>query len=388
MTLRIAIVAACPFPLARGTPVRVLRMAEALRERGHDVHVITYHLGSSSIPVSVPVHRIRNLSWYQKLGPGPSYAKLLFVDPLLVRKLSEVLSAQRFDVMHAHHYEGTLVAAAARLKHRIPMVYDAHTLLMSELPYYKLGLPKNALRKLGAWMDRGIPRLATHTVCVTDTIRDKLIRFSGMKPDKVSVISNGIEVDDFASAAATPATRMSSVLFAGNLAQYQGIDHLLNAFARVVPRVPEARLMIASDTSFADYESLARTLGIRDRIDLVDAPPFKDLPALIASCPVAVSPRTDGDGIPVKLLNYMAAGRAVVSFEGAAPGVVHGQTGFLAPNGDIGALADGMVTLLQDPELARRYGAAARAYIEANCRWSIVAERCESLYGRLLKEAA
>lgn len=388
MTLRIAIVAACPFPLARGTPVRVLRMAEALRERGHDVHVITYHLGSASIPVSVPVHRIRNVSWYSKLGPGPSYAKLLFVDPMLVRKLSAVLASQRFDVMHAHHYEGTLVAAAARIKHRIPMVYDAHTLLMSELPYYRLGLPKGALRKFGAWMDRGIPRLATHTVCVTDTIRDKLIRFSGMDPQKVSVISNGIEVDEFASAAATAPTRMNSVLFAGNLAQYQGIEYLLNAFARVVSRVPEARLVIASDTSFEAYEKLARELGIRERIDLVDAPPFRELPGLIASCPVAVSPRTDGDGIPVKLLNYMAAGRAVVSFAGAAPGVVHGETGFLAPNGDVGALAEGIVSLLQNPTLARRYGAAARSYIEANCRWSIVAERCEALYGRLLREAA
>ena len=42
--MRIAIVAACPFPLPRGTPVRILRMAEALADRGHEVHVVTYHL--------------------------------------------------------------------------------------------------------------------------------------------------------------------------------------------------------------------------------------------------------------------------------------------------------------------------------------------------------
>ena len=100
---------------------------------------------------------------------------------------------------------------------------------------------------------------------------------------------------------------------------------------------------------------------------------------------VAVNPRVDCDGVPVKLLNYMAAGRPVVSFASSAPGVVHERTGWLVESGNVAALADGMVTLLQNPDLAQGIGQAARQYVAENCRWQVVAERCESLYRSLIE---
>ena len=388
--LRIAIIAACPFPLARGTPVRILRMAEALGEAGHDVHVITYHLGSDQIPVSVPVHRIRDLKFYQKLSPGPSYKKLMFVDPFLVAKTRAVLRARRFDVIHAHHYEGVMVAAAARLGRAVPVVYDAHTLLMSELPYYPLGLPHGVKKTMGRWMDGIIPRLANHTVCVTQTIRDKLVGEVGLNASRISVMMNGVEFEHFAAPTRDGPVPNDgrTLIFTGNLAEYQGIDLMLRAFRLVLERVPDARLLIASDSSFAPYEPLAKELGVRAHVDVIPSPPFKDLPALLMKGTVAVNPRTDGDGVPVKLLNYMAAARPVVSFAASAPGVVHGETGWLAPGADITALAEGMIKLLQNPELAQRLGAGAQRYVEENCQWQIVANRCEALYRQLLKEAA
>lgn len=385
--LRICIVAACPFPLSRGTPVRILRMAEALAERSHEVHVVTYHLGSGIVSPAVRVHRIRDLKFYRKLSPGPSYRKLLFVDPYLVALLRKLLRELPFDVIHAHHYEGVLVGAMARHGRRVPMVYDAHTLLMSELPFYPLGLPAGMKRAAGIWMDRHIPKLADHTVCVTETIRDKLIGDAGMDPERLSVITNGVEFEHFNSPQQAPAQggRTPTLVFTGNLAEYQGIDLMLKAFQRVVQRVPTARLVIASDTPFDAYEGLSNELGIRQQIDIVRSPAFNDLPAVLAAGDVALNPRVDCDGIPVKLLNYMAAGRPVVSFASSAPGVVHGRTGWLATSGDIEAFADGVVALLNDRELAMRLGDSARAYVSENCRWSIVAERCEALYRRMIE---
>lgn len=384
--LRIAIVAACPFPLPRGTPVRILRMAEALAERGHEVHVATYHLGSGKA-AGVRIHRTRELRSYRKLGPGPSYRKLLIMDPLLVRCLRKLLREASFDVIHAHHYEGLLVGAAARGRRGIPLVYDAHTLLTSELPFYRLGLPRWFKRSLGVWMDCRIPRLADHTVSVTDTIRDKLLRNDALDARRITVVSNGVELDHFDPAKhPSPPGATPRLIFTGNLAEYQGIDVMLRAFAIVLQRVPEARLRIASDSPFDFYEALVGELGIRDSIDILPSPRFEELPAVLAAGGIAVNPRSDGDGIPVKLLNYMAAGRPVVSFDSSAPGVVHGETGWLVRSGDEAALAEGMVRLLQDPQLAERLGAAARGYVIENCRWSIVAERCEAIYRSLLEE--
>jgi glycosyltransferase involved in cell wall biosynthesis len=383
--MKIAVVAACPFPLARGTPVRILRMAEALAARGHEIHVATYHLGEGSVAAGVHIHRIDDIPSYRRLNPGPTYRKVLVVDRSLRRLLRKLLRDIRFDLIHAHHYEGLLVGATARVDRSVPLIYDAHTLLMSELPYYPLGLPAPVKRVMGRWMDNWLPTLADHTVTVTDTIRNKLINDAGINPDRVSVIANGVEVDHFDPTELPPRASRNgrTLIFTGNLAEYQGIDLLLRAFALVAPKIADVRLRIATNSRFDPYEPLARELGIRDRIDILASPPFRDLPRVIVDADIAVNPRVDCDGVPVKLLNYMAAARPVVSFDSSAPGVVHGSTGWLAAGGDVPAFADGIVALLKDPELAGRIGRAARVHVVQHCSWALAAERCEELYGRL-----
>jgi glycosyltransferase involved in cell wall biosynthesis len=322
---------------------------------------------------------------YRKLSPGPSLGKLVRVDPALTGLLRRLHRQERFDVFHAHHVEGLLVAAAARLGQKSPIVFDAHTLLMSELPYYSLGLPTAAKAGLGRIADRALPYLADHTVCVTETIRAKLVGSAGIDPNRVSVIANGIELDHFdpGRIADPPKRNGRTLIFTGNLAEYQGIDLMLQSFREIVAQVPDARLTIASDSAFAPYETLARELGIRDRIDLVASPRFDELPKLLAGADIALNPRMNCDGVPVKLLNYMAAARPAVSFDGSAPGVTHEKDGWLAESGDVEAFAAGVVRLLQDPARAAAIGRAGRDYVERNNSWPQAAERCERIYKSL-----
>lgn len=383
--LEILVVAACPFPLARGTPVRILRLAEALLARGHGVQVATYHLGQGAVAPGLDVRRIADIPSYTRLAPGPSFRKLVSVDPPLRRLVKQLVAERHFDVIHAHHYEGLLVSSG--LKKIAPVVYDAHTMLASELAYYPLGLPDGFKRFAGRTLDRWIPKLADHTVTVTQTIRDKLVADCGMKPERVTVVANGVEVDHFDPAAQPPRAPRDhrALIFTGNLAEYQGIDHLLRAFAIAAKQVPDVRLRIASDSAFTPYEALARELGIRERIDFIDSPTFAQLPGLLADADIAVNPRVDCDGVPVKLLNYMAAARPVVSFDSSAPGVKHGETGWLAPGGDDAALGAGLVALLNDPGLAARLGAAARRQVVEHSSWDRAARICEGVYAQLLE---
>jgi len=385
--LRVAVVAACPFPIPRGTPIRILRLAEAVANHGHEVHVVTYHLGSGPVAPNVNVHRIADIPSYRKTSPGPTFRKLVRVDPSLASLLRRLLRSARFDVIHAHHFEGLLVGAAARRGLDVPLVFDAHTLLMSELPYYPLGLPNQAKVILGRWGDRLFPRLAEHTICVTDTIQDKLVQQGGIAPDRISVISNGIEFEHFdpARAGTRPRAPGKTLIFTGNLAEYQGIDLMLKAFRHVIASVPDARLVIATDSSFAPYEPLAHDLGIRNQIDLVASPGFDELPRLLLSADIALNPRTDCDGIPVKLLNYMAAARPAVSFDTAAPGVTHGASGWLAESGKVEDFAAGVVALLHDPERARLIGQGARNYVMEHASWPKAAERCEQIFASLAR---
>lgn len=394
--MRVLKIAACPFPVPRGTPVRILRMAEALTRAGHAVEVVTYHLGEDR-PTSVPIVRIANVPGYRRHSAGPSYAKLVVLDPLLVLKVRERLRRERFDLIHAHHYEGLLVALLARGFRRIPVLYDAHTLLSGELPFYPLGVPTRALRSLGRRLDRSLPRRADAVVAVSEEIRAALVGAGGALEHRAFVVPNGVETAAFARERQRPGGERI-VVFAGNLAPYQGVDLLIAAFAKLRALRDDVRLRIVLTESSSEvgrpreplapslgpHEARARDLGVLPSIDVVRTT-FDRLPDELARASVAANPRGTCPGIPQKLLNYMAAGVPVVSFAGSAKAIVHGESGWVVPDGDVDAFAAGIDRLLGDEALAERLASRAREEAVRSYSWDGVARRVGEIYEGLVR---
>lgn len=351
------------------------------------MHVVTYHFGSGGVAPELTVHRTPRVTSYRRLGPGPTYAKLALLDPLLATKLRQVLRRHRVDIIHAHHFEGLLVAQAARLGTGIPVVFDTHTMLTSELPLYDLGLPVRAKRFIAAVLDRRLPVLADHVVTVTDRIRERLLQLTAISEQGVTVVRNGADLHLFGQRNARmvgSTSRSPTLIFTGNLAPYQGIELMLRAFRKVLDRRSDVRLRIITDSSFDGYDQFARDLGIRGAIDVLQVP-FDQIPRQLADATVAMNPRTDCDGIPVKLLNYMAAGIPVVSFSGSAPGLRHGETGWLVPDGDIDGFAEGALTLIGDVAMADALGTAARSFVETHHNWDRSAEMLEDIFRRVIE---
>ncbi|NNM33042.1 MAG: glycosyltransferase family 4 protein [Gemmatimonadetes bacterium] len=378
--MRILMVAACPLPWPRGTPIRIRRLAESLVKAGHEVEVATYHLGRRDQETQgVRVHRIEDVPGYTKTAPGPTVGKILRLDPRLRRLVTGLTRSRRFDLIHAHHYEGLWAAGGAPAG--TPVIYDAHTTLAGELPDYRLPAPRFVLRTLGAWADARLPRRAQAVVAVSESIRDTLIRLGAA--GHVVVIPNGVDWELFADLDGTPKAS-EVVMFTGNLAAYQGIDLLLRAFARTLSLRPSARLAIVTDGAFDPYEPLAVRLGIRDSVDIVRAP-FNEQPRLLREARVAVSPRRVCDGVPQKLLNYMASGAAVVAFEGSAAHIEDGRTGRRIPDGDVDEMGRVIADLLRQPERAQALGRAARSEIQAGYTWGRMADRLVRFYEAVLR---
>ena len=378
-------VAACPLPYPRGTPLRIHGLADILARRGHEVHVVTYHLGGPDGDVRYHLHRIAHVSTYRKLSPGPSFQKLAVVDPLLAVRLRGVLRRLSCEVIHAHHFEGLLAGLAANLGRGIPLVFDAHTLLEAELPFYRAGTLARASRRLGRMLDTHLPPRADHVIADTDSMRSKLLELGRLGPEDISVIGSGVGLDIFDVPPARPspeAPESRTAVFTGNLAAYQGIDLMVRAFASVVQSRPTARLRIVTESSFEPYEALARELGVRDRIDL-HLVPFEALPAHLAAADVALNPRVECDGLPQKLLNYMASGRPIVSFEGSAKSLTHEANALVVPNGDVAGFARAVNRLFDDPVLARRLGDHARRLVRDTMSWDAAAAKVEAVYARL-----
>jgi len=360
-------------------------MAEALSQQGHEVHVVTYHLGSESEKHNFRIHRTPEIKTYWKYSPGPTYQKLLILDSLLAIKLFRFLKTHEVDLIHAHHYEGLLISLCVRKWTKHPVVYDAHTLLESELPFYSL-LPQSIKKRIGKHLDQVLPRRADHIITVTDRIRTKLIQDAGISPENITVITNGVESQHFdvKLESRIPQEGEKTLIFTGNLAAYQGIDLLLRAFKGVLNRRQDVKLLIISDSPFDHYETLAHTLEIRRYIEVVRSE-FLSLPKYLAGADVALNPRTDCDGIPQKLLNYMAAGKPIVSFEGSAVNLENGKTGLVVENGNIPAFTRAILELLENSELAKRLGHNAREYVSSEHTWERMAKKTEAVYERILK---
>ena len=380
---RIAMVAACPMPARRGTPLRVERLAEALAARGHHVELITYHIADGPQPLGFPVHRIFRHPVYWRMPVGPSFRKLALYDPVLAWKLSRVLAGRQFDIVHAHHVEGLLVALPARLRHSLPLVYDAHTMLSAELPCYAPGLTRSAFGAVGGWLDGALPRRADHVVAVTSDIRDRLVRAHGLDAGRISVVTNGVESARFRVDPPPPRDGVTRLFYSGTLAPYQNIDLLLQAFARVRQLRPDLRLCLSVSSSFEPYEAMAQRLEVREAIEvLVDG--FGELPLRLATAAIAVLPRTACPGIPQKLLNYMAAGKAIVASTGSAKVLEHERTGLVVANGDVNGFADAVLRLVANPALGEELGTRARETVEREFSWERAAEKMESVYARLV----
>ena len=376
--LCIAVVAACPFPHERGTPVRIRRLAEGLAARGHEIHVATYHLGDPVDLPGVQIHRTRPVARYTRKAPGPSLRKLLVIDPLLIARLRALLAQRRFDVIHAHLIEGVLVARLARPGYRLPIVFDAHTALEAELPYYGPALARLPLRHIGVTFDRVLPLLADHVVTVTPELRNRLLAASRTDPKRVTAIGNGLAWNLFEQARQQAAAKPSgnTLVFAGNLAVYQGIDLMLDAFARVRRRRPDARLSIVSREGSADLQDRARALGVDSALG-IDRVDFEHVPEALAKADVALNPRVSSPGIAQKTLNYMAMGLPIVSFVGSGHHLVDGQTALLVDDGDVAGFADAIVRLLDDPVLAKRIGSNAQTCVREKNDWARSSELLE-----------
>ena len=172
------------------------------------------------------------------------------------------------------------------------------------------------------------------------------------------------------------------------LNQMKGVDYFLEAAAKVARQRPDVRFLIAGDGAHKrELEYRAAEVGLRDRTIFAG---FRcDVPALLAEASLSVLPSLS-EGLSNSLLESMAAGvPAIAARVGGNPEVIDDEvTGLLVPPRDPAALAGAMERLLEDQQLARRFGEAGRRRVEENFSVERSVREIERLYGRLVAERA
>ena len=361
----VAMVAACPFPANHGTPGAIREMSETLAQMGHTVHIVTYPGGQDDIVVRfAKVHRPSPFRPQRNVKVGPSAEKFL-LDFAVLRLLCRLIQREPIDIIHGHNYEGAVIGALAGWITRRPVLYHAVNLMSDELPGYRFIRPEWLVKRVAGLLDRLIPIFRDHIIALSPELKEWLAT-NGTPESKVDVVPCGVNPDIFNSAA--PANLGTSfqirnrpvVMYTGVLNRFQRIEYLLRGFAIALNQEPDALLLIVSPVvSEADkrkHTKLAHKLGISHVIGWIGPHLLEDLPGYLALANVTVISRPDCLGHPIKLLNYMLAGKPIVCFQGAAKGVRHMYDAFIAPDHDCDALGKGIVTLLKIVHSRCNYG--------------------------------
>jgi glycosyltransferase involved in cell wall biosynthesis len=189
-----------------------------------------------------------------------------------------------------------------------------------------------------------------------------------------TIVPNIVDLERFRPAAARP--RTLHVLIARNLEAIYGIDTALRAFALALRRVPDAQMTIAgTGDARQSLERLAAELGVTERVRFTGRLDNAELPALYAQASVALNP-SRVDNMPISLLEAMASGVPIVSTRvGGVPYLVEdGRTALLLPPDEPAPMADALVKLAQDAELADRLAAQGLRTAEQYA-WPRVRER-------------
>jgi len=225
---------------------------------------------------------------------------------------------------------------------------------------------------------------ADRILAVSRFIERRLVDL-GCPPDRVETHYTGVDTDRFRPGAATERERI--VLFVGRLVEKKGCADLIEAMRRVQADDPSVRLVVIGDGPLrGDLER--RAAGLRADF-LGPRPPDEVLRQMKRASLFALPSRTarsgDAEGLPFVILEAQSVGLPVVStFHAGIPeAVVDGQTGLLCDEGDVGALAANILTVMRSEETRRAFGTAARERMVANFDLRKQTAKLEAIYDRV-----
>lgn len=308
-------------------------------------------------------------------------------DLVALVKLYRLIRGSRVDLVHTHTSKaGILGRLAARLAGVRRVVHTPHG------HYFVGGYAGRALTRLFVRLERWAARFTDRIVGLTEQeIRDHVARGIG-RPEQFVVIPSGVALPAFEKTAGDArglraalglpgsATVVGSV---GRFEPVKGHHYLLEAVARLARRCPDLHVAFVGDGELLpELRRAAEHAGLAGRAHFLGW--REDVPAVLHTFDLFVLPSLN-EGMGRALVEAMAAGLPIVASEvGGVPEVLAGgAAGVLVPPADAGALARAIETLLGDPALRARLGAAARDRAgqytaEASLR------KLEALYDELL----
>ena len=309
---------------------------------------------------------------------------------LIRRAYRRVRSA---DLIYQRHQRFALVGAVLAMLTRTPLFLEYNgrgDFMVSDPPLFA------AQRRL---CERAALHAAARVVVVSEVERKRLVR-EGVDARRIIVCPNGVDAGRFATGGGEKVRQALHINasdqvigFVGTFGPWHGATVLAEAFVRLAPRAPDARLLLVGDgLERPAVETILAAHHVSQRVILAGKVPSSEVPSYLDACDILASPHVplpadeEFFGSPTKLFEYMAAAKPIVASRLGQIGEVleDGDTGLLVTPGSVEELERAILRLLADPPLRDRIGSGARQTVVAHHSWDRSVDEIARGYGDLI----
>ncbi|WKU49005.1 glycosyltransferase family 4 protein [Streptomyces sp. VNUA116] len=358
---------------------RVWQECTTLRDAGWEVHVICPRGEKRDTEPEAVIDgvRIHRYSLRAATG-GPAgylreYGTALWHTARLARKVGPV------HVVHACNPPDLLFLAARWLRRRgARFVFDQHD-LVPELYLSRFDRGEDLLYRAVCALERRTYRAADIVLATNESYRDVAVSRGGKRPEDVFVVRSAPQTERFQPVPPEPELKRGKphlLCYLGVMGPQDGVDYALRSLAKLrdeLGRTDWHAVFVGAGDAFDAMVELSGRLGLSEQVQFTGRIPDADLVRYLSTADVCLSPdpRNPLNDVSTmnKVLEYMAMGRPIVSFDLREARVSAGDAAVYAPANDEAGFARLVALLLDDPEKRARMGRIGQERISGDLSW-------------------
>ncbi|MFE7314697.1 glycosyltransferase family 4 protein [Streptomyces sp. NPDC057555] len=358
---------------------RVWQECTTLRDAGWEVHVVCPRGEKRDTEPEAVIDGVRIHRYPLRAATGGpagylrEYGSALWHTARLARKVGPV------HVVHACNPPDLLFLPALWLKRRgARFVFDQHD-LVPELYLSRFDRGEDLLYRAVCALERRTYRAADVVLATNESYRDVAVRRGGKRPEDVFVVRSAPAVDRFQPVPSEEELKRGKphlLCYLGVMGPQDGVDYALRALATLrdeLGRTDWHAVFVGGGDAFDAMVALSRRLGLSEQVEFTGRIPDADLVRYLSTADVCLSPdpRNPLNDVSTmnKVLEYMAMGRPIVSFDLREARVSAGDAAVYAPANDEAEFAGLIALLLDDPERRARMGKIGQVRISGQLSW-------------------
>lgn len=366
----------------------VYDLSGRLIKDGHEVTVITYREGNApyfEVDKGVNVYRVDNYM----INPNNFIDWIMQLNFKMIAKAGEIIGKQgKFDIIHAHDWLVAYSAKALKDAYDMPICTTIHATESGR----NSGIHDDTQRYINdtEWM---LTYESTEVIVNSNYMKCELQRLFGLPFEKINVIPNGINMNmyngvekDYNYRRGVAADNEKIIMYAGRLVYEKGVQNLISAAPKILAGYNDTKFIIAGNGPMLnELKAQANHLGIGNKVYFTGQLSYKDLCKMYKAADVAVFPSTY-EPFGVVAIEAMYAGiPTVVSDVGGLNEIVeHGIDGMKSYAGNANSIADSVLAVLYDHQLADTISKNAKAKVKSIYNWNKIAQDTHFIYQKAI----